>query len=164
MGFSLNSVTISGNLTRDPELRTLRSGTAVCNIRIAYNERYKDGVTGEWSDRANYFDIDIWRGIGEWVARNLSKGDQIAVVGRLRWREWETEDGKKGQAVSITADGILPTSGRDGGGNGRQAQRSEEAQYDGGFTPRSDIPSDPEPEAEAVPAGGGSADDDDIPF
>jgi single-strand DNA-binding protein len=105
-GFTMNTVCLSGNLTADPELRHLPSGTALCKLRVAVNERVKDG-TGEWSDRAMYFDVTVWSGIGEWVAGNLSKGDGIAVQGRLQWREWE-KDGVKRQAVDIVAESIVP--------------------------------------------------------
>ena len=87
-GFDINTVTVSGNLTRDPELRNLPSGQAVCSLRIAHNERFKD-ASGEWADRAAYFDVTIWSGLGEWMGRNLTKGQKVVVSGRLRWREWE---------------------------------------------------------------------------
>ena len=105
-GFDINHVTVSGALTRDPELRELPSGQAVCSIRIAHNERFKD-ASGEWADRAQYFDVTIWSGLGEWIAKNVSKGEKVVVAGRLRWREWE-KDGDKRQAVDITADSVIP--------------------------------------------------------
>ena len=105
-GFDINTVTISGNLTREPELRNLPSGQAVCNIRIAHNERYK-GADGEWTDRAAYFDVTIWSGLGEWIAKNVVKGQKVVVAGRLKWREFEV-DGNKRQAVDITADSVVP--------------------------------------------------------
>ena len=93
-GFDINTVTVSGNLTRDPEVRNLPgSGTAVCSLRIAHNERYKD-ASGEWTDRAAYFDVTVWSGLGEWMGRNLHKGQKVVVSGRLKWREWE-QDGNK---------------------------------------------------------------------
>ena len=151
-GFTINTVTISGNLTRDPELRTTGGGTSVCGLRIASNERYKDQSTSEWMDRANYFDVTIWKGMGEWVANNLHKGDQVVVEGRLRWREWET-DGNKRQAVDITANSVVPIT-RDGGGSNQRSSSSSS----------SDVPIDtgdlPPTTAAATP----SAADDDIPF
>ena len=105
-GFDINHVTVSGSLTRDPELRELPSGQAVCSIRIAHNERFKDAA-GEWADRAAYFDVTIWSGLGEWIGRNVTKGEKVVVAGRLRWREWE-KDGDKRQAVDITADSVIP--------------------------------------------------------
>lgn len=119
-GFTINSVAVSGNLTRDPELRTLPSGTALCTLSIAVNERVKDNSSGDWSDRANFFDVSVWGGIGEWVSRNLHKGDGLAIAGRLRWRSWETKDGGKRSAVEIVAESIVPVprEGRSTGGSG----------------------------------------------
>ena len=105
-GFEINTVTISGNLTRDPELRRLDSGQAVCNIRIAHNERRKDAA-GEWIDVPSYFDVTIWSAVGEWINENVAKGQKVVVAGRLRWREFEV-DGNKRQAVDINADSVVP--------------------------------------------------------
>ena len=106
-GFEINTVTVSGNLTRDPELRSRPSaGQSVCSIRIAHNERYKD-ASGNWADRASYFDVTIWGGLGEYIAKNVTKGQKVIVSGRLRWREWG-EDAAKRQAVDITADSVIP--------------------------------------------------------
>jgi single-strand DNA-binding protein len=106
-GFDINQLTISGNLTGDPELRSLNSGQSLCKIRIAHNERFKNGA-GEWTDRPQYFDITVWGGIGDWVGGHLSKGDKVVVAGRLKWRQWETDGGSKRQAVDITADSVVP--------------------------------------------------------
>ena len=151
-GFVVNSVCLSGNLTRDPELRTTGGGTPVCGLRIASNERYKDQSSGEWMDRPGYYDITIWKGMGEWVAGNLHKGDQIVVEGRLRWREYEVE-GQKRQAIDITANSIVPVPRSSGGGGG---SRRDDA----------DIPFDTSglPEVGAAAAAVPSAADDDIPF
>jgi single-strand DNA-binding protein len=151
-GFDINTVTVSGNLTRDPEVRNIPgSGQAVCSLRIAHNERYKD-ASGEWADRAAYFDVTIWSGLGEWMGRNLHKGQKVVVSGRLRWREWE-QDGNKRQAVDITADSVVPVVRDNGGGSG------------GGGRP-TDVPADLS-DFQPAPTGGGSSRppaDDDIPF
>jgi single-strand DNA-binding protein len=158
-GFDINTVTVSGNLTRDPELRNLPgSGTAVCSLRIAHNERFKD-ASGEWADRAAYFDVTIWSGLGEWMARNLHKGQKVVVSGRLRWREWG-EEGAKRQAVDITADSVVPVV-RDGDSRGGGGSN--------GYAARSDVPADMSDFQQQQPAtvgGGGSSRpaDDDIPF
>jgi len=110
-GFDINQLTVSGNLTRDPELRNLPSSQSVCSIRIAHNERFKDAGE-QWQDRALFFDVTIWGGLGEWIAKNVCSGDKVVVAGRLRWREWETKDGDKRQAVDITADSIVPVARR----------------------------------------------------
>ena len=104
-GFDINQLTITGNLTRDPELRSTRSDDSVCSIRIAHNERRK--VSGQWKDVAQYFDVTIWKGMGEYVARELNKGDKVVIAGRLKWRQYEV-DGSKRQAVDITADSVVP--------------------------------------------------------
>jgi single-strand DNA-binding protein len=115
---SINSVVIVGNLTRDPELRATPSGTSVCSLRVAVNDRVKDATTGEWGDKPNYFDVDVFGGQGERCAQYLAKGRQVGVSGRLRWREWETQEGQKRQAVSIMADNVQFIGPRDSGQGG----------------------------------------------
>jgi len=135
-GFDINQLTISGHLTRDPELRHLPSGTAVCALRIAHNERFKDAA-GEWADRPQYFDVTVWSGRGEWIGRNVAQGDKVVVAGRLRWREWENDNGDKRQAVDITADRVIPVS------RNATDQPAEAAEADDA----------PQPDAEKAPAG-----------
>ena len=143
---AINRVVLVGNLTRDPELRHTPSGTAVCNLRLAVNTRRKD-ETGQWVDKPNYFDITVWGNQGERCAQYLSKGRPVAIDGRLEWREWETPEGNKRQAVDVVADSVqfLGSRGEGEGGGG------------GGY-----IPAD----ASAAPAGDfpTSPTDDDIPF
>ena len=103
---NINRVVMTGNLTSDPELRTLPSGTAVCDMRIACNTRRKDQDSGDWVDKPNYFNITAWGPQAETAARYLSKGRPVAIDGRLEWREWESQDGTKRQAVSIIADSV----------------------------------------------------------
>jgi single-strand DNA-binding protein len=151
---NINRVIITGNLTSDPELRSLPSGTSVCKLRVACNTRRKDASSGEWVDKPNYFDVTVWGAQGENCARYLSKGRPVAIDGRLEWREWESPEGQKRQAVDIIADAVqFLSSPRDDSG--------------GGFTPRSDIPVDTGDFA-AAPAGGAASSpapaDDDIPF
>jgi single-strand DNA-binding protein len=105
--FDINQLTISGNLTRDPDLRALASGQTVCNLRIAHNERRKTSAD-QWTDHPQYFDVTIWSGLGEWVANNLTPGAKIVIAGRLRWRQYTTTDGAHRQAVDITADSVVP--------------------------------------------------------
>ena len=119
---------ITGNLTKDPELRSTPGGTSVCKLRVAVNSRRKDGQSGEWVDKPNYFDVTVWGAQGENCANYLSKGRPVAVEGRLDWREWDAQDGSKRQAVEIIANSVQflgsrsdnPSSG--GGGNGFHAQ------------------------------------------
>ena len=153
---NINRVVLTGNLTRDPELRSTSGGTAVCSLRIAVNTRRK-GASGDWEDKANYFDVTVWGAQGENCARYLAKGRPVAIDGRLEWREWETQEGHKRQAVDIVADSVQFLGGRDDFNQGGASN---------GFTPRSDIPVDTGDFA-AAPAGNNSssdAADDDIPF
>jgi single-strand DNA-binding protein len=147
-------VVITGNLTKDPELRSTGGGTPVCDLRVAVNSRRKNGQSGEWEDKPNYFDVTVWGAQGENCANYLSKGRPVAVEGRLDWSEWEAKDGSgRRQAVRIVANSVQFLGSRDGsGGNGNGG---------GGFTPSSDVPADSSDFAGAA-AGGGS--DDDIPF
>ena len=149
---NLNRVVITGNLTRDPELRSLPSGTSVCKLRVAVNSRRKDAASGEWVDKPNYFDVTVWGAQGENCATYLSKGRPVAIQGRLEWREWEAQDGGKRQSVEIIAESVQFLGSRDGGGNGNGAPA-------GG----SDIPADTSDFESPSPAGVGAADDD-IPF
>jgi len=154
---NINRVVLTGNLTRDPELRSLQSGLSVCSMRIACNTRRKNNATGEWEDKPNYFDVTVWGAQGENCARFLAKGRPVALDGRLEWREWETQNGDKRQSVEIVADAVQFLGGReDGPGNGGSS---------GGFTPRSDVPVD---DRDFQPAGAASRSsapaDDDIPF
>ena len=118
MPSSVNVVVLIGNLTRDPELRATAGGTSVCKLGLAVNERAKDPATGEWGERPNYFDIDVFGAQGESCAQYLTKGRQVAVEGRLRWRSWETQEGQKRSAVSIVANSVQFIGPRDSGGQG----------------------------------------------
>lgn len=113
---NINRVVLSGNLTKDPELRTTTGGTTICSLRIASNARRKNGSSGEWEDKPNYFDVTIFGGNGENAARYLSKGRMVFIDGRLDWREWETDSGGKRQAVQIIADNIQFVGDGKGGG------------------------------------------------
>lgn len=112
MSQNINSVVLTGNLTKDPELRHTHSGTAVCSLRLAVNTRQK--VEGEWTDRPNYFDITVWGTQGENCATYLAKGRPVAVAGRLQWREWETDNGGKRQAVDVVAESVQFLGSRNG--------------------------------------------------
>src|SRR5438270_11617572 len=101
MSSNLHRALITGNLTRDPELRALPSGASVCRLRVACSTRRKNADSGEWEDKPNYFDVSVWGAPGENCARFLAKGRPVAVDGRLEWREWETDDGQRRQAVEI---------------------------------------------------------------
>ncbi len=150
---NINRVVLTGNLTRDPELRSLSSGTSVCSLRIASNTRRKDQSTGEWMDKPNYFDVTVWGAQGENCARYLAKGRPVAIDGRLEWREWTDKEGNKRQSVEIVADSVQFLGGREdptsGGSGNFSASRSDVPVDTGDFAPAA---------AAAAPAA------DDIPF
>jgi single-strand DNA-binding protein len=150
---NINRVVLTGNLTRDPELRSIpSSGNSVCSLRVACNTRRKDNSTGEWVDKPNYFDVTIFGRQGENAAQYLSKGRPVAIDGRLEWREWQDKEGNNRQSVEIVADNVQFLGGREeGGGNGSR------------FTPQSDVPADTS-DFSTVSSGAGAAQDDDIPF
>lgn len=156
MAGNINRVIITGNLTRDPELRALPSGTSVCELRIACNGRRRS-AEGQWEDDPNFFNVTVWGQQGENCKRYLSKGRGVAIDGRLKWREWETPEGQKRSAVDIIAETVQFLGGRDdaSGGNGNGFSSSVSAAS-------SDIPIDTN-DFVSAPAGGGAADDD-IPF
>jgi single-strand DNA-binding protein len=134
---NINAVVITGNLTRDPDLRTTGGGTKVCNLRVAVNGRRKNG-NEEWVDRPNYFNVTVWGGQGESCAEYLAKGRPVAVQGRLDFRERDTDDGHR-EYVSIVAETVQFLGSK---------PKDDEGQAE---------------EAEAVAAAGGNGDDD-VPF
>ncbi len=153
---NINRVVLTGNLTAEPELRNLPSGTSVCKLRVACNTRRK-GAGGEWEDKPNYFDVTVWGAQGENCARYLAKGRPVAIDGRLEWREWQDKEGNKRQAVEIVADAVQFLGGRDeSSGGGGQSN---------GFTPRSDVPANTDDfQPTTPPAAARTPIDDDIPF
>jgi len=102
---SINRVVLVGNLTRDPELRVLPSGKTVCHLRVACNRVRRD-EDGGWEERPNFFDVSVFGAQGENVTRFLRKGRPVGIDGRLEWREWETPEQQKRQAVNIVAESV----------------------------------------------------------
>jgi single-strand DNA-binding protein len=109
---TINRVVLLGNLTRDPELRSLPSGTSVARLRVACNTRRRNADTGEWDDKPNFFDVSVFGPSAEACDSFLEKGRPVAVDGRLEWREWETTEGQRRQAVEIIADSVQFLSSR----------------------------------------------------
>jgi len=145
MAGSINRVVLVGNLTHDPELRALPSGTSVCQLRIAVNDRIKDRNTGEWTDYANYFDVSVFGQQGDNCAQYLSRGRQVAIDGRLRYRQWEAQDGTKRSKVEVVADSVQFIGPREGGGGGapQRQQAGGPAFNDAGLdVPEEDFDSD----------------------
>ena len=102
-----NTVTVIGNITRDPELRFTTGGRAVASFGLAVNRRYQ--VNGEWQEQTSYFNVTAWGQLGENAAQSLSKGARTIVAGRLEQREYETREGEKRSVVEVVADEIGPS-------------------------------------------------------
>lgn len=103
---SINRVIVSGNLTRDPELRTTASGNPVMGFGIAVNDRRKNSQTGEWEDYPNFVDCTMFGTRAQSVSRFLSKGSKVAIEGKLRWSQWETNEGQKRSKIEIIVDEV----------------------------------------------------------
>jgi single-strand DNA-binding protein len=139
-----NTITIVGNVTRDPELKFLNSGQAALKLSVAVNRRWQNRQTQEWEERVSYFEVVGYGSLAENAANSLSKGSRVIVNGRLEQRSWETENGDKRSIVEINADEIGPSlkwataavtkTPRAEGGNFQSADRPAAA-------PRSNEPS-----------------------
>jgi single-strand DNA-binding protein len=103
-----NSITIVGNITRDPELRFTPSGQANARIGVAVNRRWQDKGSGEWNEATSFFDVICWRELAENVSESLKRGTRVIVTGRLEQRTWEQE-GNKRSVVEIIADEVAPS-------------------------------------------------------
>ena len=115
---NINRVVLVGRLTREPEMRSLASGAAVCGLRIACNGVRK---TDEgYVERPNYFDVSVFGASADAVSTYTHKGSRVAIDGRLEWREWETPENERRQAVGIVADTVefLETRGEEEHGDG----------------------------------------------
>ncbi len=133
---SINRVCISGNLTRDPELRSTAGGTSVMGFGVAVNERRKNNQTGEWEDYPNFVDCTLFGKRAESLEQYLSKGAKVAIEGRLRYSSWE-KDGQKRSKLGVIVEEIELMSRRDGEQHQAYAQQGyqqapqvQEACYD----------------------------------
>jgi single-strand DNA-binding protein len=154
---NINRVVLTGNLTRDPELRATSGGTgvSVCKLGIAVNTRRKNSQ-GEWEEKPNYFRVTVFGKQAENCASYLKKGRPVAIDGRLEWSSWE-QDGNKRESIDIIADSVQFLGGRDeaGGSNGNG--------FSSGMQPvESDVPIDTG-DFETAPVAAATSDDD-IPF
>ena len=104
-----NSVTIVGNLTRDPELRYTPTGTAQCTVGVAVNRVWTDRQTNERKENVSFFNVVLWREMAENAGECLTKGMRVIVSGRLEQRSWETQEGEKRSKIEIVADEIGPS-------------------------------------------------------
>ena len=115
---SINRVVISGNLTRDPELRSTSSGMSVLKLGVAVNDRRKNQQTGEWEDVPNFVDCTMFGSRADALSQYLSKGTKVAIEGKLRWSSWENQQGEKRSKLEVVVDEIEFMSSRSGGGQG----------------------------------------------
>ena len=104
-----NSVTLVGNVTRDPELRYTAGGAAKVVFGLAVNRRWQNRTTQEWEEQVSFFNVVAWREMAENVAESIAKGSRVVVTGRLEQRSWETENGEKRTVVEVNADDIGPS-------------------------------------------------------
>jgi single-strand DNA-binding protein len=105
---SINSVSISGNLGRDPELRVTPTGTSVLSLSVAVNDRVRDQQTGEWRDRANWVDVVVFGSRADAIAPRLAKGSKVVVSGRLRWSQWQDKQtGTNRSKLEVIADEVV---------------------------------------------------------
>lgn len=172
---SINRVTISGNLTRDPELRRTQSGMAILSFGVAVNDRRKNQQTGEWEDYANFVDCTVFGARGESLSNILTKGMKVAIEGKLRWSQWE-RDGQKRSKLEVIVDELDFMSQRQGGGQGgyqgggyqgnQGGQGGYQGGYQGGQSQGQYQAAAPAPAQSAAPAidASSSVYDDDIPF
>ena len=155
---NINRVVLTGNLTKDPDVRNNpASGLSVCKLRLAVNTRRKNNATGDWEDKANFFNVTVFGRQAESCGNFLHKGRPVAIDGRLEWSEYEV-DGQKRQSVDIIAENVQFLGGRDDAGNGNGNGYSSSPIR----ATESDIPADTS-DFDAAPVGAGVSDDD-IPF
>jgi single-strand DNA-binding protein len=146
---SFNRVILVGNLTRDPELRYIPSGTAVSEIGLAVNDRVKRG--DQWVDEATFVDVTLWGRTAEIANEYLSKGAPVLIEGRLKLDRWE-KDGQKHSKLRVVGERMQMLGGREGGRGGRGGSGgggAEQSHYD---------------ESEQFTPAGGPPPNDDIPF
>jgi len=104
-----NSITLVGNVTRDPELRFTPTGQATASFGLAVNRRWQNRQTQEWEEQTSFFDIVCWREMAENVGESITRGSRVIVSGRLEQRSWETQDGEKRSRIEVIADELGPS-------------------------------------------------------
>ena len=109
MATDSNSITISGNITRDPEMRYTPSGISKVTFGVAVNRSWRNQQSQEWEEQTSFFNVVCWREMAENVSESLGKGSRVVVTGRLEQRSWETENGEKRSVVEIVADEVGPS-------------------------------------------------------
>lgn len=142
---SINRVVISGNLTRDPELKATNSGTHVLTFGVAVNDRRRNQQTGEWEDVPNFIDCTMFGARAESLHRYLSKGTKVAIEGKLRYRAWEAQDGSRRSKLEVVVDEIEFLSRGQGQGQGQGYDQQQYPQQ--GYSRQSYAPQAPAPAA-----------------
>ncbi len=153
-----NTITLVGNLTRDPELRYTSGGRGVASFGLAVNRRYQ--VNNEWQEQTSFFNVVAWGTLGENSAACLNKGTRVVVNGRLEQRSWETQDGEKRSVVEVVADEIGPSLRWASATVERNEKKAGGGDFGGGRAPNRPAPTD----ATADQAGGGAYSTDEEPF
>lgn len=125
MASDVNSVTITGNLTRDPELRATGSDTQILAFGVAVNDRRKNPKNGEWEDVPNFVDCVVFGARAEALSRFLSKGSKVAIEGKLRYSSWETKDGQRRSKLEVIANEVVFLGKRDDGRGSAQVAHTE---------------------------------------
>lgn len=134
---SINKVFITGNLTRDPELRETASGFQVLNFGVAVNDRRKNQQTQQWEDYANFVDCTMFGNRAASVSRFLGKGSKVAIEGKLRWSQWEAQDGGKRSKLEVVVDELEFMTSRDGGQ--QYQQQPQQYQQQPQYQPQADV-------------------------
>ena len=147
---ALCKIQIIGNLGRDPELRYTPNGRPVTTFSVAVNQATKNQQTGEWVEATDWFRISVWGDRAERAAETLRKGSRVFVDGRFRTREYETNDGRKGLSLDVSADQVLGLDKREAG--------------EGTFAPAASAPGAPAPSDGGRPGGFDDTEIDDLPF
>ncbi len=109
---SINRVTLTGNLTKDAEMRQSSGGMPIVKMRLAVNDRRKNSKTDQWEDAPNFIDVTMFGSRGEAVSRFLTKGKAVAIDGKLRWSEWENQAGEKRSKLEVIVDDLELLGGR----------------------------------------------------
>src|SRR3954468_10442338 len=151
-----NTVTVVGNVTRDPELRFTASGQAKANFGLAVNRRWQNRQTNEWEEATSFFNVVAWGDMGENIGESIQKGARVLVTGRLEQRSWETDQGEKRSIIEIVADEVAPSlrwatatvnkndrRGGDGGGGGGGGGRAPSPAPAGANTSYDDFGEEP---------------------
>jgi single-strand DNA-binding protein len=144
-----NSVSVVGNITRDPELRFTPTGQARASFGLAVNRRWQNRQTQEWEEATSFFDVTCWGDLGDNVSESLGKGSRVIVTGRLEQRSYETNDGEKRQVVEVVADEIAPSLRWATAKVEKSERRSpDEGGFSGGGGGSRPVPNEPYPDEE----------------